>query len=88
MYDLTREKVYFDCFLRTLDWIMKYQIDWKGGDWHAQVSEARKPSGDKAGAWKSPYHNGRAMLQCLELLATIDPSASDPASAKQVCSLR
>ena len=79
MYGLTREKAYFDCFLRTLDWIMKYQIDWEGGDWYSRVSETKKPSGDKAGAWKSPYHNGRAMLQCLELLHAIDPSASDPA---------
>ena len=77
MYHLTREKKYFDCFLRTLDWIMKYQIDWKGGDWHARVSEAKKPSGDKAGAWKSPYHNGRAMIQCLELLSVIGPTVGN-----------
>lgn len=77
MYNLTREKRYFDCFLQTLDWIMKHQIDWSGGDWHARISEARKPSGDKAGAWKSPYHNGRAMIQCLELLSTLSSTASD-----------
>ncbi len=77
MYELTRERRYFDCFLQTLDWIMKYQIDWNGGDWHARISEARKASGDKAGAWKSPYHNGRAMIQCLELLSTINSTASD-----------
>ena len=26
------------------------------------------PSGDKARPWKGPYHNGRAMIRCLELL--------------------
>ena len=77
MYDLTSEKMYFDCFLRTLDWIMKCQVDWKGGDWHMRISEAGKPSGDKTGTWKSPYHNGRAMLQCLEWLSVNDPSVAN-----------
>lgn len=82
LYGLTREKVYFDCFLQTLEWIMKYQIDWERGDWHARISETMKTSGNKAGAWKSAYHNGRAMLQCLEMLPAIDPSASNPASVQ------
>ncbi len=75
---LTGEKIYWDCFYQTLDWIMKHQVDWEYGDWHARVSDTGKPSGDKAGAWKSPYHNGRAMLQCLRLLSFLDeicPSA-------------
>ena len=58
--------------------IMKHQVDWEYGDWHARVSATGKPSGDKAGVWKSPYHNGRAMLQCLRLLSFLDeicPSA-------------
>ncbi len=68
MYRLTGEEIYFDCFSRTLDWVVKHQVDWEYGDWYAQLAENGKPSGDKAGAWKSPYHNGRAMVQCLELL--------------------
>lgn len=68
MYRLTGEEVYFNCFSKTLDWIVKHQVDWEHGDWHAQVAKNEKPSGDKAGAWKSPYHNGRAMIRCLELL--------------------
>lgn len=68
LYRLTWEEVYFSCFTRTLDWILKYQADWKNGDWHACVKKNGRSSGDKAGAWKSPYHNGRAMIRCLELL--------------------
>jgi hypothetical protein len=26
------------------------------------------PSGDKAQIWKSGYHNGRAMMECLKIL--------------------
>ena len=38
-------------------------------DWHAVVDRNGVPSGDKSGAWKDPYHQGRAVLTCLELLA-------------------
>lgn len=68
MYKLTGEDVYLNCFLKTLDWIEKHQVDWQNGDWFAQVTENSKPLGDKAGPWKSPYHNGRAMIECLERL--------------------
>ncbi len=68
MYRLTGEEVYCHCFFQTLDWIVKHQVDWEHGDWYAQVAKKGKPLGDKVGPWKSPYHNGRAMIQCLELL--------------------
>jgi mannobiose 2-epimerase len=71
MYELTREKLYFECFHQTLDWIASYQADWEHGEWHARISKTLQPSGDKAGLWKSPYHNGRAMLECLEMLPGI-----------------
>jgi len=71
MYCLTREKIYLECFLKTLDWIEKHQVDWQNGDWFAQVAKDGQPSGDKAGPWKSPYHNGRAMIECLERLKII-----------------
>jgi mannobiose 2-epimerase len=68
MYELTGNDIYFARFSQTLDWIVKHQADWQHGDWHAKLSEKGRPSGDKAGQWKSPYHNGRAMIKCLELL--------------------
>lgn len=69
MQCLTGDKMYFDCFLQILDWIVKHQVDWEYGDWHARIRANGKPEGDKADAWKGPYHNGRAILKCLELLA-------------------
>lgn len=68
MYRLTDDMIYFDCFAKTLGWIKKNQVDWENGDWFSSISESGAASGAKAGAWKSPYHNGRAVIQCLELL--------------------
>jgi len=71
MYCLIGDKLYFDCFAKTLDWIMRYQVDWENGDWFSNISESGEASGSKAGPWKSPYHNGRAAIQCLELLESL-----------------
>ena len=68
MYRLTRDPLYFGLFRRTLDWILENQVDWENGDWHAEVGEDGRSGGRKAGPWKSPYHNGRAVLKCIELL--------------------
>ena len=69
MYRLSGEEIYWNCFARTLEWIVDHQADWQHGDWFASVSPNGKVSGVKAGPWKTPYHNGRAMLRCLDLLA-------------------
>jgi cellobiose epimerase len=72
LYRLTGERVYFTCFTETLGWIVDHQADWEHGDWHARIAEDGRPFGDKAGAgWKGPYHNGRALIRCLELLAEV-----------------
>jgi cellobiose epimerase len=69
IYRLTDNQIYWDCFAQTLEWISNYQTDWKHGDWYETVDENGTASGSKAGPWKGPYHNGRAMLQCLDLLS-------------------
>ncbi len=74
MYQLTGESVYANCYLQTLEWIVNKQVDWENGDWFSTISEDGKPSGDKAGLWKSPYHNGRAILECLEIIEVLSNS--------------
>ena len=69
MYRLSGEQIYWNCFTQTLEWIVGHQADWQHGDWYEKVSPNGKVSGVKAGPWKAPYHNGRAMLRCLDLLA-------------------
>ncbi|MBL7153175.1 MAG: N-acylglucosamine 2-epimerase, partial [Phycisphaerae bacterium] len=43
-------------------------VDWEHGEWHWAVTDQGRASGDKANAWKAGYHNGRAMIECLEML--------------------
>jgi mannose/cellobiose epimerase-like protein (N-acyl-D-glucosamine 2-epimerase family) len=65
MYRLTGEERYYEVFEKSLKWIVDEQADWENGDWHAWVGGRQE---GKAGPWKSPYHNGRAVLECLKLL--------------------
>lgn len=73
LYRVTGEQRYAEAYLRILDWIEQHHVDWTHGDWHAVVGRSRISS-DKAGVWKSPYHNGRAMMMCLEL---VNPAPSE-----------
>jgi mannobiose 2-epimerase len=78
MHGVTGEAPYYGVFSRTLDWIMRHQADWEFGDWHGEVGEDGTSRGDKASAWKTPYHNGRAVLRCLELLEPLIEASSPP----------
>jgi len=71
MYRLTGEEVYWNCFSQTLEWIAKYQVNWEHGDLYERVVPDRKPAAIQEHAWKSPYHNGRAMVYCLDLLTGV-----------------
>lgn len=70
MYRLTGDEKYYAVFEKTLKWIADEQVDWEHGDWHAMLGGG--PPQAKAGPWKSPYHNGRAVLECLEILDAMD----------------
>lgn len=68
-------------FQRTLDWVWDHQADWAHGDWHQIIDRRKRPSRNKAEAFKTPYHQGRAVLTCLEWL---DEQLSDtPSSYRQ-----
>jgi mannose/cellobiose epimerase-like protein (N-acyl-D-glucosamine 2-epimerase family) len=84
MYRLTGERFYFDCASRTLDWIVGHQVDWQSGEWHHQINQRGVPQEDKASAWKDPYHNGRAVLDSLELLSQITAASALPANGPLV----
>lgn len=71
LYLLTDESEYFAVFQKTLSWIERYQADWKNGEWHRHIDGRGQPMGDKADDWKGPYHTGRAVLSCWELLSGI-----------------
>ena len=80
MYRLTGGQLYWDCFTLVLDWIVKRQVDWQHGEWYEMVDDQGSASGVKAGPWKGPYHNGRAMLRCLDLLDLCSVVGGNPSA--------
>jgi len=58
---------------KTWDFIQKYIVDRKNGEWFRGVSPDLKPlSGDKVSGWKAPYHNSR---MCLEMIRRMDKTS-------------
>ena len=58
-------------FEKTFDFVEKYQVDWENGEWHADVLPDGTTRGDKAEPWKAGYHGGRSMIECIEILKTL-----------------
>jgi mannobiose 2-epimerase len=72
-YRLMGDPRYADLYLDTLEWVLKAHVDWEGGEWFPTVETDGRVTGDRAGIWKSAYHNGRAMMECLKLLSDEEP---------------
>ena len=64
------EGYYWDLFKRQWEYIKTYLIDTEFGGWYAsgldQTPHAKK--GLKGYSWKTSYHDGRAMMHCIDLL--------------------
>jgi cellobiose epimerase len=72
LFCLTGEEMFLGPFLKTLDWIVNFQADWENGEWFERITPDARPAGVKAGPWKCPYHNGRAVIRSLELLDALE----------------
>ena len=57
-----------EVFDKTSDFICKNMVDWQTGEWHGTFTPEGEQLGDKANAWKAGYHNGRSMIECLQIL--------------------
>ena len=68
MYRMTRDPKYVAIFEQTYDFIEKYFVDWSRGEWYENLNTQRLPTGGKAHAWKAGYHNGRSMMECIQLI--------------------
>ena len=75
LYRLTGGPRYAGAFHESVRWVMDRQVDWTWGGWHAEIAPDSTPRGDKADAWKGPYHDGRAMIVALEILEHLDRTA-------------
>ncbi len=77
LFERTGQERYATYFEGLLRWIYERQADWEHGEWYARVEPDGTRHGDKAAAWKTPYHNGRALLLALDRLRTPVSSAAD-----------
>ncbi|MBM4024151.1 MAG: N-acylglucosamine 2-epimerase [Planctomycetes bacterium] len=68
MYQYTKDPKYRAVFENTFRFIETRMVDWEVGEWHSTVTAQGEARGDKASPWKAGYHNGRAMIECLEML--------------------
>ncbi len=66
-WQLTKEDKYLLQVISTWDFIKNHLIDPEYGEWHWRVSRTGQNDfkEDKAGPWKCPYHNGRAMIEIM-----------------------
>lgn len=69
-YKLTRDTSYLNVAQGVWQFIQRHHLDRQAGEWHWLVSDniAAAQSIYKAGFWKGPYHNGRAMLEAYQRL--------------------
>ncbi len=68
MYEYTNDPKYLPVFEKTFRFIETKMVDWDTGEWHPTVTVQGQAQGDKASPWKAGYHNGRAMIECIEIL--------------------
>ncbi len=69
-FQITGDKGYLEKSLDAWGFVKKYILDFKNGEWFWGVKENYEVMDeDKVGIWKCPYHNGRA---CIELIGRID----------------
>lgn len=68
-YQMTKNQKYLDVVINNWDFVKKYILDKKNGEWFWGVYEDYSfIQKDKAGFWKCPYHNSRT---CIELIHRI-----------------
>ncbi len=67
-YEYTKDPKYLAVFEKTFDFINTRMVDWKNGEWYEFISAQGQPQGSKGSVWKAGYHNGRSMIECIEIL--------------------
>jgi cellobiose epimerase len=68
MYRFTNDPKYLAIFEKTFEFIEEHLVDSENGEWHHIITPDGTIRGDKASPWKAGYHNGRAVIECIEIL--------------------
>ena len=53
------------------DFVEEYVVDDEHGEWHSGVTDDLESVGRKGAMYKGAYHNGRALLECIETLESL-----------------
>ncbi|TCO10866.1 AGE family epimerase/isomerase [Natronoflexus pectinivorans] len=64
-FQLSGKEKYQTAMLKMWDYIKTHIIDRENGEWHLRTNDQGLPitSDPKAGFWKCPYHNSRALME-------------------------
>jgi mannobiose 2-epimerase len=70
-FELSGDEKYLDNSINCWNFIKINLVDNENGGWFGSVSESGViGSGDKAGFWTAPYHNGRMCLEIIERVSS------------------
>ncbi|MCC5928037.1 MAG: AGE family epimerase/isomerase [Cyclobacteriaceae bacterium] len=71
-----KQTYYFELFVKSWSYINDYMIDHKFGGWYPAGIDGTPAARTamKAQIWKGTYHDGRAMLRCIETLKHLGKS--------------
>jgi len=77
-YQLTTDEKYLHACQVIWAFIDRYHLDKVHGEWHWLSSlDHHSDNFYKAGFWKAPYHNGRAMMEVCRLFTLIEANTID-----------
>lgn len=65
------EKIYYEKFLQLWEFVNEFIIDQKHGGWYwgSLDKEPHQKTAPKGTIWKAAYHDGRALMNCINLLS-------------------
>ncbi|WP_448249685.1 AGE family epimerase/isomerase [Thalassotalea agariperforans] len=72
-YELTGNASYIDAVEGIWSFVKEFHLDTNNGEWHwlSVLDQGPEYEAYKAGFWKGPYHNGRAMMESINILNRI-----------------
>ena len=72
-WKITGKNIYKNQLVNVWQFIRTNMIDWVNGEWFWRVDKNGIPiaSEDKAGFWKCPYHNSRAMMEVITIISEL-----------------
>jgi mannobiose 2-epimerase len=75
-YQLSGRQYFLDAAVRSWDFIEKFIVDRKYGEWFWLVSKSGVPGMEhyKVDPWKCPYHNSRTCFEVMERLDAMRPA--------------